>query len=185
LLPRDQSSIDAVNRYWFEELTSEDWFKKSDQRDATIKRRFATLYARLWEKVPASWLKSPDGYVAAIVVLDQFPRNLFRGSPRSFATDSIALSLAKDAIERGFDVQLSPIKRWALYLPFEHSEDAADQARCIELMTTLKKPVALDWALRHKAVVDRFGRFPHRNAILGRATTDEEAEFLKQPGSLF
>jgi uncharacterized protein (DUF924 family) len=182
---RDQSSIDAVNRFWFEELKPEDWFKKSDQRDAAIKRRFATTYDKLRENLPPSWLETPDGYVAAIIVLDQFPRNLFRGSARSFESDRRALELAKEAIARGFDAQLSPMKRWALYLPFEHSEDAADQVRCIELMTALQNPVALDWALRHKAVVDRFGRFPHRNAILGRITTEKEAEFLKEPGSSF
>jgi uncharacterized protein (DUF924 family) len=181
----DQSSIDAVNRFWFEELKPEDWFKKSDQRDAAIKRRFATIYEKLREGLPPSWLETPDGYAAAIIVLDQFPRNLFRGSARSFESDRLALELAKEAIASGFDAQLSPVKRWALYLPFEHSEDAADQVRCIELMTTLKNPVALDWALRHKAVVDRFGRFPHRNAVLGRTTTEEEAKFLKEPGSTF
>jgi uncharacterized protein (DUF924 family) len=177
--------IDAVNRFWFEELTPEDWFKKSEARDETIKQHFAAIYDRLREGVPASWLETPDGYVAAIIVLDQFPRNIFRGEKRSFATGPLALELAKQAIATGIDTQLPPIKRWALYLPFEHSEDAADQVRCIELMTSLKNPVALGWALRHKAVIDRFGRFPHRNAILDRATTDEETEFLKQPCSSF
>ena len=181
----DHSTIDEVNRFWFEELRPEDWFKKSEERDETIKQRFAAIYDRLREGVPASWLETPDGYVAAIVVLDQFPRNLFRGEKRSFATDPLALELAKQAIANGIDAELPPIKRWALYLPFEHSEDAADQVRCIELMRALENPVALDWALRHKAVVDRFGRFPHRNAVLGRATTDEEGDFLKQPGSSF
>jgi len=177
--------IDAVNRFWFEELTPEDWFKKSEERDEAIKQLFAATYDELCAAVPASWLEMPDGYVAAIIVLDQFPRNMFRGEKRSFATDSLALSLAKQAITKGIDAQLPPIKRWALYLPFEHSEDAADQVRCIELMTALQNPVALDWALRHKAVLDRFGRFPHRNAILGRVSTDEEADFLKQPCSSF
>jgi uncharacterized protein (DUF924 family) len=181
----DASMIDEVSRFWIEELTPEGWFKKSDQSDQTIKQRFAAIYVRLREGVPASWLETPDGYVAAIIVLDQFPRNMFRGEKRSFATDPLALELAKQAIANGIDAQLPPIKRWVLYLPFEHSEDAADQVRCIELMTALANPVALDWALRHKAVIDRFGRFPHRNAILGRDTTEEEAEFLKQPGSSF
>ena len=181
----DRAMIDAVNRFWFEELKPGDWFKKSEERDATIKQRFAAIYDRLREGAPASWLETPDGYVAAIIVLDQFPRNMFRGEKQSFATDPLALELAKQAIAGGIDAELPPIKRWALYLPFEHSEAAADQARCIELMTALRNPVALDWALRHKAVVDRFGRFPHRNAILGRATTEEEAEFLREPGSTF
>jgi uncharacterized protein (DUF924 family) len=181
----DRAMIDAVNRFWFEALKPEDWFKKSEERDVTIKQRFAAIYDRLREGVPASWLERPDGYVAAIIVLDHFPRNMFRGEKRSFATDPLALELAKQAIANGIDAQLPPIKRWALYLPFEHSEAAADQVRCIELMTALQNPVALDWALRHKAVIDRFGRFPHRNAILGRATTDEEAKFLREPGSSF
>jgi uncharacterized protein (DUF924 family) len=177
--------IDAVNRFWFEELKPEDWFKKSEERDETIQQRFAAVYDRLRDGVPTSWLEMTDGYVAAIIVLDQFPRNMFRGKKQSFATDPLALELAKQAIANGIDAQLPPIKRWALYLPFEHSEDAADQTRCIELMTALQNPVALDWALRHKAVIDRFGRFPHRNAIFSRVSTDEEADFLKQPGSSF
>jgi uncharacterized protein (DUF924 family) len=181
----DQAIIDAVNGFWFEELTPEDWFKKSEARDETIKQRFAAIYDRLREGVPASWLETPDGYVAAIIVLDQFPRNMFRGEKRSFATDALALELAKQAIANGIDAQLAPIKRWALYLPFEHSENAADQVRCIELMTALKNPVALDWALRHKAAIDRFGRFPHRNAILGRDSNQEEIEFLREPASSF
>jgi uncharacterized protein (DUF924 family) len=179
------SAKDSVNRFWFEELKPEDWFKKSEKRDETIKERFAAIYDRLREGVPASWLETPDGYVAAIIVLDQFPRNMFRGEKRSFATDPLALDLAKQAVASGIDTQLPVFKRWALYLPFEHSEDAADQVRCIQLMTALANPVALDWALRHKAVIDRFGRFPHRNTILNRATTNEEAEFLRQPGSSF
>jgi uncharacterized protein (DUF924 family) len=181
----DQAIIDAVNGFWFEELTPEDWFKKSEARDETIKQRFAAIYDRLREGVPASWLETPDGYVAAIIVLDQFPRNMFRGEKRSFATDALALELAKQAIANGIDAQLAPIKRWALYLPFEHSENTADQVRCIELMTALKNPVALDWALRHKAAIDRFGRFPHRNAILGRDSNQEEIEFLREPASSF
>jgi len=181
----DRAMIEAVNRFWFEELAPEDWFKKSEERDGTIKQRFAAIYDRLREGVPAAWLATPEGYVAAIIVLDQFPRNMFRGEKRSFATDPLALELAKQAIANGIDPRLPSIKRWALYLPFEHSEDAADQVRCIELMTALENPIALDWALRHKAVFDRFGRFPHRNAILNRTTTEEEAEFLKEPGASF
>jgi uncharacterized protein (DUF924 family) len=177
--------IDAVNRFWFEELKPEDWFKKSEDRDETIKQRFAAIYDRLEEGVPASWLETPDGYLAAIIVLDQFPRNMFRDDKRSFATDPLALELAKQAIANGIDTQLPPTKRWFVYMPFEHSEAAADQARCVELMATLENPLALDYALQHKAVIDRFGRFPHRNAILGRNATDDEADFLKQPGSSF
>jgi uncharacterized protein (DUF924 family) len=179
------SAIDSVNRLWFEEIDPEGWFKKSEALDQIITQRFAATYNELRAGVPASWLDKPDGYLAAIIVLDQFPRNMFRGEARSFATDPLALSLAKQAIAKGIDTQLPPTQRWFLYMPFEHSEAEADQARCVDLMATLGNDVALDYALRHKAVIDRFGRFPHRNAILDRATTDEEVEFLKQPGSSF
>ena len=178
-------SVDAVNRFWFEEIDSEQWFKKADALDQTITRRFTAVYNELRDGVPASWLETPEGYLAAIIVLDQFPRNMFRGEARSFATDPLALSLAKQAIACGFDAKLPPIKRWFVYMPFEHSEQAEDQARCVELMAILGNDVALDYALRHKAVVDRFGRFPHRNAILGRTATEEEADFLKEPDSSF
>lgn len=179
------SAIDDVNRVWFEEIDPEDWFKKSEALDQIITQRFAATYNELRAGVPEAWLETPDGHLAAIIVLDQFPRNMFRGEARSFETDPLALSLAKQAITRGFDAQLPPIKRWFVYMPFEHSEEAADQARCVELMATLGNDVALDYALRHKAVIDRFGRYPHRNVILGRSDTSEEVEFLREPGSSF
>lgn len=181
----DQSVIESVNRFWFEEIDPEGWFKKSEALDRIITQRFAATYEELRAGVPESRLETPDGYLAAIVVLDQFPRNMFRDEARSFETDPLALSLAKEAIARGFDAELPPTKRWFVYMPFEHSEEAPDQARCVALMTTLGNEIALDYALRHKAVIDRFGRYPHRNAILGRSNTSEEVEFLRQPGSSF
>ena len=135
--------------------------------------------------MPDSWLSAPRGWLAAILVLDQFPRNLFRGDARAFATDEAALGLAKRAIAEGIDLKLTPAQRSFVYMPFQHSEEKADQARSIELFTALGNPLNLDFAIRHKDIIDRFGRFPHRNAILGRTTTDEEATFLKQPGSSF
>jgi uncharacterized protein (DUF924 family) len=110
---------------------------------------------------------------------------MFRGDPRAFATDAEALALSKRAIAEGVDMQLVPEQRAFLYLPFQHTEDAADQARSVELFTALGIPSNLDFALRHKAIIDRFGRFPHRNAVLGRASTEQEAAFLTQPGSSF
>jgi uncharacterized protein (DUF924 family) len=118
------------------------------------------------------------------VVLDQFPRNVFRGDARAFSTDGLALAAASAAIERGFERVLSPQERTFVCLPFEHAEDIAAQRRSLELFGALD-PDNLEWALRHHAVVARFGRFPHRNAILGRESTSEEIEFLKQPGSSF
>ena len=123
--------------------------------------------------------------LAAILVLDQFPRNMFRGDARAFATDEVSLELAKRAIADGFDEKLTRDQRVFLYMPFQHSEDRDDQARGIALYAMLGKPANLDFALRHQAVVDRFDRFPHRNALLGRASTEEERSFLTEPGSSF
>jgi uncharacterized protein (DUF924 family) len=178
-------SIDEVIAFWFEQLGSQDWFRKDVKLDATIKERFGALYDALKLGVPAAWLSEPHGVLASVLVLDQFPRNIFRGDERSFATDAAALAIAKRAIAEGVDAKLPGTKRWFLYLPFQHAENSADQARSVELFTTLGNPSALDYALRHQAVIDRFGRFPHRNAVLGRLSTEEEEDFLKQPGASF
>lgn len=177
--------IDAILDFWFEELTPEDWFKADAARDAEITQLFRQVYEQLATGVPQSWLTEPEGYLAAIIVLDQFPRNIFRGTPRAFATDDAALILAKRAIAEGKDMLLPPERRAFVYLPFQHVEDAADQARSVELFTALGNELNLDYAIRHKEIIDRFGRFPHRNEILGRKSTAEEIEFLKQPGSSF
>ena len=133
--------------------------------------------------MPESWRAEARGWLAAILVLDQFPRNLFRGDARAFATDEAALDLAKRAIAEGIDLKLPPEQRAFVYMPFQHSEQKADQARPIELFSALGNPLNLDFAIRHKAIIDRFGRFPHRNEIFGRTSTDEEVVFLQQPGS--
>lgn len=180
-----QERIDEIVRFWFEELSPEDWYRKDPSIDAEIGARFGGIYDALKSHVSKGWLGTPQGYLAAILVLDQFPRNMFRDDPRAFATDAQALALAKRAIAEGVDMRLPPDKRAFIYMPFQHSEDSADQARSVELFTALGVPLNLDFALRHKAIIDRFGRFPHRNAILGRATTDEESAFLKELGSSF
>ena len=126
-----------------------------------------------------------NGRLAAVIVLDQFPRNMYRGASRAFAADGAALSLAKEALMRGFDRELSIDERKFLYMPFEHSENPAEQARSMELFGTLESELDLDYARRHKEIIDRFGRFPHRNAVLGRISTPEEIEFIKEPGSSF
>jgi uncharacterized protein (DUF924 family) len=127
----------------------------------------------------------PQRALATVIVLDQFPRNIFRGNARAFATDALALAVAKAAIVRGLDGKLPREQRVFLYLPFEHSENAADQLRCVELMAALGDEEYARFALLHKAVIDRFGRFPHRNAVLGRASTPEEEAFLKESSSSF
>ena len=179
------AGIDEIVRFWFEELLPKDWFRKDEAVDGTIASRFGATYHELRSGVPASWLDKPEDFLAAILVLDQFPRNMFREEARAFATDQPALALAKRAIAEGAAAKLSPNQRSFIYVPFQHSEDKADQARSVALFTVLGQPLGLDFALRHQAIIDRFGRFPHRNAVLGRASTEEEQAFLAEPGSSF
>ena len=178
-------AIDEVIRFWFEELTPKEWYGPPKRVDAEIEGRFADLYEALREGVPPEWLKTPRGFLAAILVLDQFPRNMFRGTAQAFATDAEALALAKRAVAEGMDAKLPPKERAFVYLPFQHSEELPDQERSVALYTALGNPLNLDFAIRHRDIVARFGRFPHRNAILGRSPTEEEETFLKQPGSSF
>jgi uncharacterized protein (DUF924 family) len=167
--------------YWFGAQTPEQWWKRDPAVDEALRTRFGALHERLANEVPEDWLKTPRGTLAAVMVLDQLPRNLFRGSPRAYATDPKALALAKQGVARGLDASLSKDERTFLYVPFQHSEDAADQAQSVALFERLDDAEALDFAHKHKDIIDRFGRFPHRNTVLGRETTPEEAEFLKGP----
>jgi uncharacterized protein (DUF924 family) len=177
--------IDEVVGFWFEELSPKDWYRPPEAVDAKITTRFGETYETLKESVPPDWLTTPRGFLAAILVLDQFPRNMFRGAPQAFATDRQALALAKRAIGEGIDERLPPKERAFIYLPFQHAENVTDQARSVGLFTVLGNPLNLDYALRHQDVIERFGRFPHRNAILGRESTEEEKDFLTKPGSSF
>jgi uncharacterized protein (DUF924 family) len=175
--------VAEVDRFWFEELPSEAWFRRDEAVDAAIRARFGKLYERLKREGATHAATTPEGAVAAVIVLDQFPRNMFRDSPAAYATDAAALALAKQAVAAGFDHEMEPRRRQFLYLPFMHSEDRAMQARSVALYRDLGDAEALDYALRHQAIIDRFGRFPHRNAVLGRASTAAEIEFLKtNPG---
>lgn len=169
-----------VLAFWFGELTPEQWWKRDDAVDATIRDRFLTLHERLAERVPAEWLTTARGRLAAIIVLDQFPRNMFRGSARSFATDPDALALAKETVALGLDRQLGDNERSFVYLPFQHSEDPADQAESVRFYKALGDENSLDFAEKHKLIIDRFGRFPHRNEVLGRETTKEERDFIEK-----
>jgi uncharacterized protein (DUF924 family) len=178
------AEAEAFLAYWFG-LQPEQWWKRDPAFDQALRERFGDLYRRLAAEVPESWLESPRGLLAAVMVLDQLPRNFFRDNPRAYGTDAKALALAKSAVARGIDQQLSADVRVFLYLPFEHSEQAADQARSVELYTALGDANALDFAHKHKDIIDRFGRFPHRNKVLGRASTPEEIEFLKKPGAFW
>ena len=166
-----------VLRYWFEELSTDAWFRKDDGVDAAIRERFDAMYEQLAQIRPEQ-LTTPLECIAAVIVLDQFPRNMFRGTPRAFATDALALSISQHAIAAGLDRQLTQQQRLFLYMPFQHSEDRAVQARSIELFTQLGLAENLDYAHRHQDIVERFGRFPHRNAVLGRQSTTAELQFI-------
>lgn len=171
-----------VLKFWYGELEPEQWWKRDDGVDAAVTSRFGVLYEQLAAKIPDDWLNTPNGRLAAVIVLDQFPRNMFRGDARSFATDASALELASETIASGDDMKLEPEGRSFLYMPYQHSEDPQVQARSVELFTALGNEEQLDFAIRHKEIIDRFGRFPHRNEMLGRESTEEEIEFLKEPG---
>ena len=160
------------------------WFQKSEPFDAEVRRRFLITWERAARGECERWQATPLASLALVIVLDQFPRNMFRGTARSFASDSLALAAARETIARGFDLLLSPVERLFVYLPFEHAEDLAAQRHSLALSHGLD-PEEVRSARRHYEIIARFGRFPHRNAVLGRPSTPEEAEFLKQPGSSF
>jgi len=185
-------TIYSVLRFWFGAERGKaraEWFRKDERFDGEIRDRFGALHERASRRELDGWRAQPDSMLALVVVLDQFSRNLQRGDARAFAQDAYALECAKEAVARGDDRRALPVERQFLYLPFEHSENLADQDRGVELMRTLddfeETRGISDWAERHRVIIRRFGRFPHRNAALGRASTAEEIEFLKQPGSGF
>jgi uncharacterized protein (DUF924 family) len=165
------------------------WFRKDDAFDREVRERFGDALAAGIAGAFGDWCTTPRGSLARVILLDQLTRNAFRGTPQAFAGDPGALATAEDAIERGFDRALDGHERWFLYMPFEHSESLAMQQRSLERFTALAAETGIDeplpWAERHLDVIRRFGRFPHRNEILGRASTPEEAAFLQQPGSRF
>ena len=177
--------VDDVLRFWFSELSYEQCFKKDDAVDARIRERFGAVQARLAADDGSIDTAAPRELLAAIVVLDQFSRNLFRGSPRAFAADPIARRLARAAVDNGIDRAMAKRERIFVYLPFEHSEDRADQVRSVALQGALNDPELVKYSMAHKVIIDRFGRFPHRNAALGRVSTPEEIAFLKEPMSSF
>ena len=168
----------------------EAWFRKDDAYDAAIRARFGALVERAIDGALAHWRRTPLEALAEIVVLDQFPRNAVRGTPRAFAGDRRALAAARALVAGGGDRTLLAVHRQFAYLPFEHAEDRAAQAESMRLFRGLaaEHPECaglVEWADKHRVIVERFGRFPHRNLVLGRVSTAEEIEFLKGPGSGF
>ena len=165
-----------------------EWFRKDDAFDDQIRRRFAAVIDAAVDGAYADWCDTPRGSLARVILLDQFTRNVFRGTPRAFAGDPLALATSRQAIARGHDVSLIPVERWFLYMPFQHSESIDVQRESLRLFARLAQdglPDPLQWAQRHHDIVARFGRFPHRNEILGRVSTPDEAAFLHEPRSRF
>lgn len=174
----DPAWTGEVIDFWFG-LRPDQWWKADPELDGAIKERFEALWETESRRPIADFLGSPEASLAAVILFDQFPRNMHRGHSDSFATDHMALAIAKAAIERGHDEALGdhPLgtaRRAFLYMPFQHSEDEGDQDRSVVLFTALGDPAMLDYANRHRDVIERFGRFPHRNAVLGRAPRPDE-----------
>ncbi|MGA8009495.1 MAG: DUF924 family protein [Thiomonas sp.] len=174
-----------VLRFWFEEIKPAQWFEVDPAFDVLIRSRFGALHAQANRCELYAWRAQIEGRLAEIIVLDQFSRNMHRGTPGAFASDPLALALAQEAVARGADQALPPERRTFLYMPYMHSESPTIHGIAEQLFKANGQPRNHDFELRHKAIVDRFGRYPHRNAILGRESTAEEIDFLKQPGSSF
>ncbi len=190
------SNFERVLEFWFGNHNQADygqrkqfWFIKNPEMDITIRQEFLTDYELACQGHLDHWQDSPRSCLALILLFDQIPRNIFRDQPQMYVTDEKALALAQFAVEQGFDETLLPVERWFIYLPFEHSENLDHQCQAVALFRKLnhdpESASPIDYAIRHFEVIRQFGRFPHRNKILGRKTTPEEAAFLKQPGSSF
>lgn len=188
---------EEILNFWFRELDADSWFRKDERVDQRIRERFLGLYEQFSQPdgIEQAGIGQEDGdpkdgdpedarsHLAAVILLDQMPRNMFRGSPRAYAQDGRALSIAQQAIRAGLDAQLDPAQRVFLYMPFQHSEDPAIQEQSMVLFAALGDATTLDYARQHQQIIDRFGRFPHRNAILGRPSTPAELEFMQtHPG---
>jgi uncharacterized protein (DUF924 family) len=171
--------------FWCETLTSKDWWQSTPALDAKVEEMFSATHLALSREVTAEWRQTPEARLAALIVLDQFPRNMYRASPLAFATDWIARREARLALEAGADRHVAYARRHFFYMPFEHSEDLADQDLSVRLFEALEDEMYLDYAVRHRDVIARYGRFPHRNAFLGRVSTPEEEAYLAEPGAGF
>jgi len=177
--------VQAVNVFWFKELTQKDWWVKSEKLDAEIKSRFGELHEMAKEGKLESVRNTPEARLAEIIILDQFSRNIYRNKPEAFACDGLALSLAQEAVANGDDMKLAQQQRHFLYMPYMHSESLEVHDQAVKLFEKLGSEDALKFEHAHREIIVRFGRYPHRNKILGRESTQEELEFLSQPGSSF
>ena len=175
----------AVLDFWFDEIEPAQWWKADPAFDAIVRERFGDLHRAAAQGELYAWRGDANGRLAEIIVLDQFSRNIHRGTPAAFASDPMALALAQEAVAGGHDKALTQPQRLFLYLPYMHSESRRIHEIAVELYRALGLAENFDFELKHKAIIDRFGRYPHRNAILGRASTPEERRFLEEPGSSF
>ncbi len=177
---------DEVLRFWFEETEQKQRFSKDPKFDALITERFGTLHARAVRSELWNWRTRPEGRLAECIVLDQFSRNIYRDFPLAFAQDPLALGLAQEGVRQGIDQKIEPVERRAFfYMPYMHSESAFVHEEAIRLFSQPGLEGMLSYEHMHKQIIDRFGRYPHRNAVLGRKTTPQEAEFLKEQNSSF
>ncbi|PAU86690.1 DUF924 family protein [Pseudomonas jilinensis] len=175
----------TILTFWFEEIKPGQWWKKDPQFDQLVARRFLALHQQAERAELAAWRRTIEGRLAEILVLDQFSRNIWRDTARAFANDAMALVLAQEAVAAGLDQQLPPVQRSFLYMPYMHSESPVIHEQAVRLFTALGQQDSLDYELKHQQIIERFGRYPHRNAILGRPSTAEELAFLQEPGSSF
>lgn len=182
-----KSAKENILDFWFVQTQPQQWFQVNEEFDQSVKKQFEESYQLAADGVYEDWKNDADGALALVILLDQMPRNMYRGTPKAFATDGKALVVSKYAISKGLDQVLSASKRRFLYLPFEHSENLNDQRRCVELFEAMKDddPLAYEYAVKHFDVIEKYDRFPHRNKILGRENTAEEEEYLSQPGAGF
>ena len=175
----------TVLDFWFNPETQPFWFAKSDAFDQKLHQQFTNILEQARQCELWTWRENAQGRLAEIIVLDQFSRNIYRDQIASFAQDPLALALAQEAVALGLDQELNPEQRSFLYMPFMHSESKLIHEQALTLFEALANPINLDFEKKHKVIIDRFGRYPHRNTILGRESTTAEIEFLKQPNSHF
>ncbi len=180
-----QGEWSAILDFWLVQVGADKWFSRDDALDEQIGIKFLAVHKKAVMGALKSWRGTPLGCLGEIILLDQFSRNLYRDDQRAFASDSQAREILALALARGFDTGMSADEKRFLYMPLQHSENAADQARSVELFRTLEEDKTFEYTLRHQEIITRFGRFPHRNAALGRNSTAEETAFLQQPNSAF
>lgn len=173
------SWVNDVLSFWFDEIEPEAWFKGSKDLDETIRRRFGALYDRLSATIPKESTEDPESALAAVILFDQFPRHMFRGTAKAYSSDDLAMRIAREAVDKKMDEKLTPQQRQFLYMPFQHSEVSADQEHAVMLFKALGNEEGLRYAVEHRDIIQRFGRFPHRNRALGRTSTREEEAFLE------